>query len=90
MFRVFYASAVILQFCSIISATCVAEEKSLSGDQITTNNGPLVIHPVNHATFVMQWNGKTIYVDPVGGGKRFTDLTQYARAIALSYPTGKD
>jgi L-ascorbate metabolism protein UlaG (beta-lactamase superfamily) len=22
----------------------------------------------------MQWNGKTIYVDPVGGGKLFTDL----------------
>jgi 3'-phosphoadenosine 5'-phosphosulfate (PAPS) 3'-phosphatase len=35
-------------------------------------------------------NGKTVYVDPVGGGKRFTDLTQYARAIALSYPTGKE
>ena len=22
----------------------------------------------------MQWNGKTVYVDPVGGGKRFADL----------------
>jgi len=34
----------------------------------------LIIHPVNHATFVMSWNGKTIYVDPVGGGKRFDGL----------------
>ena len=51
-----------------------AQEKRLSGDQIATDNGVLVIHPIRHATFVMQWNGKTIYVDPVGGGKPFADL----------------
>ena len=33
-----------------------------------------VIHPIHHATFLMQWNGKTVYVDPVGGGKPFADL----------------
>ena len=48
--------------------------KGLSGDRIATDNGALVIHPVNHATFVMQWNGKTVYVDPVGGAKPFADL----------------
>jgi L-ascorbate metabolism protein UlaG (beta-lactamase superfamily) len=51
-----------------------AAEKELSGDRIPTDNGALVIHPVNHATFVMQWNGKTIYVDPVGGAKPFAGL----------------
>ena len=59
---------------SVISASFGAEEKLLSGDQIATSSGALVIHPINHATFLMQWNGKTIYVDPVGGGKRFADL----------------
>jgi len=38
---------------------------------IATGQGPLTIHPVEHATFVMQWNGKTIAVDPVGGAAPF-------------------
>ena len=48
--------------------------EGLSGDQIATDKGVLVIHPIHHATFVMQWNGKTVYVDPVGGVKPFADL----------------
>ncbi len=57
-----------------MSATCGAQEKGLSGDQVATDNGVLTIHPIHHATFVMQWNGKTVYVDPVGGAKLFADL----------------
>jgi L-ascorbate metabolism protein UlaG (beta-lactamase superfamily) len=34
----------------------------------------LIVHPVNHATFVMSWAGKLIYVDPVGGAERFEGL----------------
>jgi len=44
-------SAVVLLSCTAMSA---AGEPTLSGDQIATDNGNLVIHPVNHATFVMQ------------------------------------
>ncbi len=33
-----------------------------------------MIHPLNHATFVMQWAGKMLYVDPVGGASRFEGL----------------
>lgn len=39
----------------------------LTGDTLTTTNGDIVFHPVNHASFVMSWNGKWIYNDPVGG-----------------------
>ena len=46
----------------------------ITGDAITTSRGDLVIHPLDHATFVMGWNGKAIYVDPVGGGDRFAGL----------------
>ena len=42
-----------------------------SDDTIATGQGPLTIHPVEHATFVMQWNGKTIVVDPIGGAAPF-------------------
>ena len=48
-----------------------AAEKELVGDHIQTADGDLVIHPVEHATFIMSWSGKTIYVDPVGGKKLF-------------------
>ncbi len=47
---------------------------AVTGDTIRTSRGDLVIHPVNHASFVMTWQGKTIYVDPVGGGARYAEL----------------
>jgi L-ascorbate metabolism protein UlaG (beta-lactamase superfamily) len=46
----------------------------LSGDRIPTNRGDLVIRPITHASFVMQWNGKTIYVDPTGGGDLYRSI----------------
>ncbi len=64
-------SAAILLGCSAMFA---GEGEDLSGDRIATDNGALLIHPVSHATLVMQWNGKTVYVDPVGGVKPFADL----------------
>jgi L-ascorbate metabolism protein UlaG (beta-lactamase superfamily) len=47
---------------------------SASDTSIATAEGPVSIHPIEHATFVMQWNDKTIAVDPVGGGTPFMDL----------------
>jgi L-ascorbate metabolism protein UlaG (beta-lactamase superfamily) len=57
-------------------ARTVAADAPAGGDRIPTANGDLVIRPIDHATFVMNWNGKTIYVDPVGGGKRFESLAR--------------
>jgi L-ascorbate metabolism protein UlaG (beta-lactamase superfamily) len=51
-----------------------AAEPGLTGDRVPTQNGDLVIHPINHATFAMGWNQEIIYVDPVGGAKRFQGL----------------
>jgi L-ascorbate metabolism protein UlaG (beta-lactamase superfamily) len=55
--------------CVFFAAVSVAGPRS--DNSIATNKGPLVIHPVEHATFVMQWDGKTIAVDPVGGAAKF-------------------
>jgi L-ascorbate metabolism protein UlaG (beta-lactamase superfamily) len=44
-----------------------AHAQMLTGSTVPTNNGNLVIHPVTHASFVMRWDNKTVYVDPVGG-----------------------
>jgi L-ascorbate metabolism protein UlaG (beta-lactamase superfamily) len=48
-----------------------ASDEPLSEDRIATDSGPLVIHPVEHATAVFEWNGRTIYLDPVGGAAPF-------------------
>lgn len=51
---------------SLLAALLVQEST-----KIPTSKGDLEILPVNHATFVMKWDGKTVFVDPVGGGDRF-------------------
>ncbi|MGE0929868.1 MBL fold metallo-hydrolase [Peijinzhouia sedimentorum] len=43
-------------------------------DQYATDNGNLIVHPITHGTFAMEWNGSSIYVDPYGGKAGFTGL----------------
>ena len=64
-------AAVFLCAASVANAQTPAP---LTGDHIATSQGDLVTHPVKHASFVMQWNGKTIYVDPVGGAEPYAGL----------------
>jgi L-ascorbate metabolism protein UlaG (beta-lactamase superfamily) len=58
----------------MIAAVAAAIQNPMTSDRIATDAGPLVIHPIEHATFVMAWNGKTIAVDPVGGAQAFSDF----------------
>jgi L-ascorbate metabolism protein UlaG (beta-lactamase superfamily) len=37
-----------------------------AAEEFKTSKGKVVITPINHATMVVEWDGKTIYVDPVG------------------------
>lgn len=43
-------------------------------DEHKTEKGSLTIHPVLHATMVLEWNGLTVYVDPYGGPERFENF----------------
>jgi L-ascorbate metabolism protein UlaG (beta-lactamase superfamily) len=56
------------------SAVPAHAKDELTGDTVATTGGDLVIHPINHATFAMAYGDKVIYVDPVGGAKRFDGL----------------
>ena len=49
-------------------------------DSIATDNGPLVIHPIHHASLMLTWNGKHVLADPapVDGG---ADPTTPYRAL---------
>ena len=55
-------------------AASLAGTAPITGDHLATSNGDLVIHPINHASFVMRWNGKTIYNDPVGAATLYADV----------------
>src|SRR3954471_19213022 len=41
-----------------------------SADKVPAEHGDIQIIPINHATFAMEWNGKGILVDPVGGEQK--------------------
>jgi len=58
----------------LILACCLAVCTASAQDQFETGNGKLLIHPVHHASFVMEWNNQSIYVDPVGGAKIFASF----------------
>jgi L-ascorbate metabolism protein UlaG (beta-lactamase superfamily) len=41
----------------------------VASDTIATSKGDLKITPLNHATLLLEWNGKAIYADPVPAAK---------------------
>lgn len=59
----------------------------LTGDHLATTNGEVVIHPIDHASFVMSWNGKMIYNDPVGAATLYAGLPK-ADLILVSHSHG--
>ena len=63
-------SAILTAFFVLATAAALAGDLP-SSDVIATAAGPVKVYPVEHATFVMEWNGKTIAVDPIGGAEAF-------------------
>lgn len=52
------------------------ENTTVDTNEETTVETPATdfeIIPISHATMVLKWNGKTIYVDPVGGAELFAN-----------------
>ncbi len=58
-------------FAENAAPRAAATEDKIATTEIDTAKGKLRVHALEHATFVMRWNGKTIFVDPVGGVQRF-------------------
>jgi L-ascorbate metabolism protein UlaG (beta-lactamase superfamily) len=59
-------------FCSLLFFQAQAQRPA--SDLIETKKGPLSIQPILHGTVVLQWDNKTIYVDPYGGAQGFEGL----------------
>jgi L-ascorbate metabolism protein UlaG (beta-lactamase superfamily) len=51
-----------------------ARAQTMEGDTYPVDGGEIVIHPVDHASFVMTVPGMVIYSDPVGGADLYEDL----------------
>ena len=65
-------------------ATELSGTNILTGDHLASTNGEIVIHPIDHASFVMSWNGKMIYNDPVGAATLYAGLPK-ADLILVSH-----
>ena len=46
----------------------------LAGDHFGTPQGDAVVHPINHASVLVTWNGLAVYSDPVGGTSLYQGL----------------
>lgn len=68
------ATALLLGLSVSVVVPASAGQSRAAADVIATKDGELRIQPINHATLVLQWKGKTIYSDPVGGAKAFEGL----------------
>ena len=56
--------------------TPVAGTSVFTGDHLQTSAGDVVIRAINHASVVLQWNGKTIYCDAVGAASLYSGIPQ--------------
>lgn len=74
MSRNWKSTSPLLTLTLIGAAASGAGAQTLSGDRIPTSGGDLIIHPVDHASFVMAWGPHPIYVDPVGGAEAYEGL----------------
>lgn len=50
----------------------VSGTNRITGDHFATAEGEVVVRPVNHASFVMQWGDRMIYNDPVGANSLYS------------------
>jgi len=59
-----------MKICTIIIcflSLCAFGQKQV----INTETGSITIHPVLHASMILEWNGQTIYIDPYGGKEKY-------------------
>ncbi len=45
-------------------------------DDLETDQGDLVVQPVNHASLILMFDSNVVYFDPVGGAQRYTPFNR--------------
>lgn len=64
----------ILSFFLLFTGALSATAQRIAPDHEKLVGGQLTIQPVSHATFVLSYQNKNIYVDPTGGAAAFAGL----------------
>ncbi len=72
--RTLVAGMASLPFVAFATSALAQADETPMPDTIATSQGELRIHPVDHASLVLEWDGQAIYVDPVGGAALYQDL----------------
>ncbi len=65
-------SIVGLLMCTVLSLQVL--DAVAADNQIATDGGVVTIRPIEHATFVLEWAGQRVAVDPVGGAEAFAPI----------------
>jgi L-ascorbate metabolism protein UlaG (beta-lactamase superfamily) len=71
---------------TLLGPSALAQEDAMP-DTIATSDGDLIIHPVDHASLVLEWKDNVIYVDPVGGPALYEGLPA-ATAVLITHGHG--
>lgn len=61
-----------MKYLSLLLSLLFAITLTAQPQTIPAQKEDITITPVLHATMVLQWDGKTIYVDPYGGADKFS------------------
>jgi L-ascorbate metabolism protein UlaG (beta-lactamase superfamily) len=74
-FNLFFSRSIfMLGLWLSLPATLTAQDKVPVNDNVPSQEGNIKIYPINHATLVLVWQGRTVYVDPVGAAAAFKGL----------------
>ena len=65
-------------------ALAQAANLPIDPDDLETDQGDLIVQPVNHASLILMFDSDVIYFDPVGGGNRYTPFNR-PTAIVLTH-----
>jgi L-ascorbate metabolism protein UlaG (beta-lactamase superfamily) len=72
---------------SILSLLTFSFTINAQKDIIPTDNGNVVMTPILHATTVLEWDGKTIFMDPYGGAEGLASF-ENADIICITHAHG--
>ncbi|NMA96681.1 MAG: MBL fold metallo-hydrolase [Phyllobacteriaceae bacterium] len=85
--RTIIAGMASLPLAGLVTTTLVQAQDSAVPNTLSTSAGDVTVHPVNHASLVLEWDGKGYYLDPVGGGDLYAGLPAPA-AILITHGHG--
>lgn len=86
--RTVVAGLAALPFAGHLAGLVPAQAQELPmADTLATSAGDVTIQPIDHASLVLSWGDKVLYVDPVGGAERYASLAR-PTAILITHGHG--